>query len=137
MRTYSVYAISAEARYIKFWVTSDLKRRLRNLQHYSPFRLKALYISEDLPKLAAFSLEKVIHKAAVSYHAQGEWFKSCPKTLAIVNLLKTKPLDEISEILNKWAREELRFCIKQKLGPHRDGMFTNKNFVHYIGKRLS
>lgn len=130
----SVYAISAGDSYIKFGVSLSIAKRMDQMQIHCPLQLKLLYVSKPMAKRHAYLLEAILHRAASYYQVRGEWFQSCPKTLAIVEVLKKKPLIELADHFGKWAEEELRFCLKRSIGPSLRGMADHHEFSIYRGR---
>jgi hypothetical protein len=79
--TYSVYAISDGHGNIKFGVSSDVGKRIRNLQIGNAHPLQLLFecvceslSSQDSPKAAAHFIEKWIHNEVSECQMAGEWF---------------------------------------------------------------
>jgi hypothetical protein len=97
-----VYAISFDRRFIKFGHASNVRNRLSTLQTGCPVELEILAYIMTPNDWAAQELEGFIHAAAVRYHARGEWFLSCPKTLDIANRMNL-PFEEYREIIKTWA----------------------------------
>lgn len=84
-----VYAIGdAEARFIKFGQAKNPQCRLANIQTGSPLDLRLLVKLRVGARKDALSFEYAIHRAAGRFHIRGEWFKSCPRTLMIVEWMK-------------------------------------------------
>lgn len=113
-----LYAISADSKFIKFGVAFQPRRRMIELQTASPFALTLLGQIELPDRESAFVTEKLVHLAAASDHVRGEWFHSCPKTLSIVNLMKSE-LHVFHEMLTGWADREIAHAEKLLSCPPR------------------
>lgn len=100
-----LYSISADRQFIKFGFASRPKARLIELQVGSPLKLELLATIDALDQSNAARLESLIHTAAIRYHVRGEWFKSCPKTLAIVAAMKGD-LESFEKCIYPWAHVE-------------------------------
>lgn len=127
-----VYAIAAPEICIKFGVANDPQKRLKKLQTDSPVDLKVLAFSTPLARADAFRLEWTIHRAVLSYHVRGEWFRSCPKTLGIVELLKAHRAEKVFEIVSGWATDEWIGALRNAGGVRVDGAFRRSGKHGYL-----
>lgn len=98
-----LYAISSDNRYIKFGVGGRPIKRLIDLQVGSPHDLKLLAEIFAYTSECAHELERVTHSALEKYHVRGEWFQMVPKTLALVELMKTRKYPEFRSLVCNWA----------------------------------
>jgi hypothetical protein len=86
-----LYAIVTEGRFIKFGYAKNPARRLSELQVGSPFELILLATLALPDEWFAQEVERYVHVAAAKYHVRGEWFRSSPKTLMVVEWMKRGP----------------------------------------------
>lgn len=110
----SVYAISV-GEFLKFGISKDMSKRLSEIQCNCPYEAKALASINDLTLSQAGTLENAVHAALDKFHERGEWFRKCQKTLAVVELMKTKEYRQFLSIMNTWAMENVT---GQALGKH-------------------
>jgi hypothetical protein len=83
-----LYAISFEGRFIKFGIAVNPAQRLNELQVASPLELRLLAYVEVENTTVALETEKVVHLALARFHVRGEWFQSCPRTLAAAQFME-------------------------------------------------
>jgi len=78
LKTYYVYFIQAkkEKSPVKIGYTSNVKKRIENLQVGNPFKLEAKILIPFESEKEAISVEKILHNQGRLYHKQlsGEWF---------------------------------------------------------------
>ena len=102
-RPTNIYAIVAEGdkknlelflygKIVKFGVASDPKERIKTLQTGSFMKLD-LY---GFAPCEAF-VEKVLHRVLARHKINGEWFRSAPKVLEAMSLVRKKQVKELYE----------------------------------------
>lgn len=104
IRDYFVYAISAESKFLKFGVSGNLLSRFETIQGSCPLALDLVASIGCLTRADAYDLERKIHIALKPHRVRGEWFKSCPRTLAVVEFLRRKDVLKMRAALCDWAR---------------------------------
>ncbi len=114
----SVYAISAGGQFIKFGNAKNPSKRLDELQVGSPFQLKLLGFVPTPDIATAVRLEKLVHKALVRFYVRGEWFQSCPRTLAAAEFMK-QGIESFELIMIEWLRVEIDDLKKRHASPVR------------------
>lgn len=78
-------------------------KRLRYLQVGSPHELHLLGEIYAHTTENAHELERLTHVALEQYHVRGEWFQMVPKTLALVELMKTRRYSEFRSLVCGWS----------------------------------
>lgn len=111
-----IYAISADAMFIKFGIAADPKSRIYALQNGSPLKLRLLSHLVTSTGGKAQSLEKQVHAALARYHAHGEWFYSCPKTIAVAEAMNLG-LEEFERRLAGWSVSEFKDAVMAVKSP--------------------
>lgn len=112
MSNIRIYAMGCSG-HIKFGISNSPKQRLSTLQVAVPFEVKLLSQSAPMERDHALSLERVIHGSLAQYHARGEWFRSAPKTLAAVELLREKQPNDLLSLFAAWAKERADNATKE------------------------
>ena len=77
-----LYVITADGRPeypVKIGITTDVEKRLRQLQTASPFKLYPVFISEKLTRSEAFAFESRMHREFEPRKMSGEWFNVHPE----------------------------------------------------------
>lgn len=80
MLNYYVYIIQSGDRPkspIKIGVSSNIDKRVSDLQTGNPHPLKVMAAIECRDKKDAYKLENLIHRKLTRYRMKGEWFRGC------------------------------------------------------------
>ena len=101
-----LYAISAEGQFIKFGIAKNPDKRLDQLQVGSPFELKLIAHVLTPDAATAVGLEKLVHAALGRFHARGEWFFSCPRTLAAAGFMN-RGLEFLESQMKAWLKSDI------------------------------
>jgi hypothetical protein len=111
-RETSLYAISANAEFIKFGFAAKPGSRLAELQVGSPFELKLLATLRMPDQASAADLEKRVHVAVARFHFRGEWFYSCPKTLAVAGFME-RGAAEFERLIREFGNSEVHYALRR------------------------
>jgi hypothetical protein len=111
-----VYAVRSEDGFIKFGVARDVERRLRAIGTGNAHQLRLVGATKLMPLRQAFDIEWLLHRAVSSLHKRGEWFISCPKTLAIGRMLTELSPERLREVLSDHAAREVNLLHKVQKG---------------------
>lgn len=137
-----VYAIGAGRQFIKFGVSNDPIKRIAFFNTGSPLEMVILSQTADMSRKEAFLCEKTIHHAVMDFHARLEWYKSCPKTLALCNLIKNQSPARVLEIARGWATQDGFIQAEKKCGMQRIGdggsldlMYQNSKIVSLLTRK--
>jgi hypothetical protein len=112
MSTKLVYAIGHMGHHIKFGVAADVIRRKRELQVNHPYQLTLISCSAQMPRTQAYGVEWLIHRAMYRFQLHGEWFKSCPATLAVCHHLASWSSEQLRNHYAQAASAELAKAIR-------------------------
>lgn len=113
-----LYAIGAEARFIKFGITNSPRKRLTILATGCPLEL-SLLAKLEVPEPEALSFEAAVHIAASAHSIRGEWFKSVPPTLKIVAWMEQGDAEYFRKLIVPLALHEMKYQARQVSGVER------------------
>lgn len=105
LKRHHLYAIT-DGEFIKVGMSSDVDKRLRNLQTASPRQLRKLwvcYAGEDDKEARKY--EKKLHRAIKRYAVSGEWFR--PECMSIVEGWRVRSLNAKQEEEAEQINDEL------------------------------
>lgn len=78
--------------FVKIGKTSNINKRLMELQTSSPYKLEVILLLKDKDK----KLENYLHKTFSEYRLRGEWFDDI-----VINIIKDKYNNLIENIINE------------------------------------
>lgn len=115
-----LYAFGSEGRYIKFGISKNLRARIATLSIGHPTEMKLLGFIFMPDRDYAREMEKRVHNALAPFHARGEWFKSCPKTMALAEMMGRLDGAKFDSIVQAWFNDTEQRREGHIASPYRD-----------------
>lgn len=113
-KRHSIYAIIADAKYVKFGYASDPHKGLLAIRSGCPLELRIGATLVAKCERQAIEWEELLHTAAARFHVRGEWFASNPRTLGFVSWMGLGA--ERFEVLIAEAAKDERLVAEQMVG---------------------